>query len=121
MNEDYRNRFSGIARLYGESGLAALSRAHVCVIGIGGVGSWAAEALARSGVGVITLIDLDDICITNTNRQIHALTETVGQSKVEVMAERIHAINPDVQCHQVEEFVDEDNARALLSPEGAGL
>ena len=89
MNDDYLLRFAGIGRLYGTAALQAFANAHVCVIGIGGVGSWAAEALARSGIGAITLVDLDDICISNTNRQIHALTATVGQDKVDVMAERI--------------------------------
>ena len=87
-------RFGGIARLYGVEGLQRLADAHVAIVGIGGVGSWAAEALARSGVGEISLFDLDDICVTNTNRQAHTLTDTVGQAKVEVMAQRIQAINP---------------------------
>ncbi len=114
MQGDFEQRFSGTARLYGIEGLEKLRRAHVCVVGIGGVGSWAAEALARTAVGRITLIDLDDLCITNTNRQIHALSDTVGQSKVEVMAERIRAINPDCQCLPVEEFVSEENLTELL-------
>ena len=87
-------RFGGIARLYGLEGAARLQAAHVAVVGIGGVGSWAAEALARSGVGEISLFDLDDVCITNTNRQVHAIEGAVGRAKVEVMAERIRAINP---------------------------
>tara|TARA_R110001583_G_scaffold100831_2_gene246967 strand:+ start:8098 stop:8907 length:810 start_codon:yes stop_codon:yes gene_type:complete len=107
-------RFGGTRRLYGALGVEALQQAHVCVVGIGGVGSWVVEALARSAVGEITLIDLDDLCITNTNRQIHALTETLGQSKVAVMADRVRAINPDCQCHQIEELVTEENARALF-------
>src|SRR5690554_5817095 len=81
MESAYIDRFGGIGRLYGVIGLERLSQAHVCVVGIGGVGSWAAEALARSGVGAITLIDMDDICVTNTNRQIHTLANTVGQLK----------------------------------------
>ena len=83
---DYQLRFAGIARLYGVAALEKFRAAHVCVVGIGGVGSWAAEALARSGIGTITLIDLDDVCISNINRQLHALTDTVGQDKVAVMA-----------------------------------
>ncbi|WP_440874050.1 tRNA cyclic N6-threonylcarbamoyladenosine(37) synthase TcdA [Thalassotalea sp. PLHSN55] len=114
---DYQLRFGGIARLYGTKGAHALEQAHVCVIGIGGVGSWVAEAFARSGLGQITLIDLDDICTTNINRQIHALSTTVGESKVEVMAERILAINPDCQVNQVEDFVTEDNLAQLLTKE----
>ena len=114
---DYQLRFGGIARLYGEQGADIIQAAHFCVVGIGGVGSWAAEALARTGVGKITLIDLDDICTTNVNRQLHALTTTVGMSKVEVMAERIKLINPecDVQC--IEDFVTEDNLTKVITNE----
>ena len=102
-------RFGGIARLYGRDGLARLQAAHVAVVGIGGVGSWAAEALARSGVGEISLFDLDDVCITNTNRQVHAIEGAVGKAKVEVMAERIRAINPDCEVIEVDDFVTADN------------
>ena len=114
MSTEFSQRFSGTARLYGSEGLERLKQAHICVVGIGGVGSWAAEALARTAVGRITLIDLDDLCITNTNRQIHALHDTVGESKVEVMAARIRQINPDCQCEVVEEFLAEDNLSELL-------
>ncbi|ADN77531.1 UBA/THIF-type NAD/FAD binding protein [Ferrimonas balearica DSM 9799] len=117
MNDAYLQRFGGIGRLYGQAALAAYARSHVCVVGIGGVGTWAAEALARSGIGQITLIDLDDICTTNTNRQIHALSDTIGQSKVAVMAARIRAINPDCVVNEVEEFVDLDNLDEVL-PQG---
>lgn len=98
-------RFAGIARLYGRQGAERLAAAHVAVVGIGGVGSWAAEALARSGVGEISLFDLDDVCISNSNRQLHALDATVGRPKVEVMAERIRAINPACVVHAVADFV----------------
>lgn len=111
---DYQTRFAGIARLYGQSALAHFQQAHVVVIGIGGVGSWAAEALARSGIGELTLIDLDDICVSNINRQLHALTSTVGQDKVAVMAERIQQINPDCVVHQVADFIAPDNLTQLL-------
>ena len=111
---DSEQRFGGTRRLYGNQGVEALAKAHVCVIGIGGVGSWVVEALARSAVGELTLIDLDDLCITNTNRQIHALDSTIGQSKVEVMAERVAQINPHCRCHRIEEFIDEQNAWELL-------
>ena len=114
MNDDYLQRFGGIGRLYGPAALERFSRSHVAVVGIGGVGTWVAEALARSGIARITLIDLDDICITNTNRQCHALKETVGLSKVAVMAQRIRAINPDCQVDEVEEFVDSDNLFELI-------
>ena len=112
---DYQLRFAGIARLYGVAALEKFRAAHVCVVGIGGVGSWAAEALARSGIGTITLIDLDDVCISNINRQLHAMTDTIGQDKVAVMAQRIKAINPDCIVHQVEDFVTTDNLRQLIS------
>lgn len=107
-------RFGGIARLYGVQGLQRLQQAHVAVVGIGGVGSWAAEALVRSGVGEITLIDLDDICVTNTNRQVHTLGSTVGQLKVDAMAGRLLAINPACKVHAVADFLTEDNLGELL-------
>ncbi len=112
---DYQLRFAGIARLYGVAALEKFHQAHVCVIGIGGVGSWAAEALARSGIGKITLIDLDDVCISNINRQLHAITDTVGQDKVAVMAQRIKAINPDCIVQQIDDFVTTDNLRQLIT------
>lgn len=110
-------RFGGIARLYGVEGLQRLAQAHVAVVGIGGVGSWAAEALARSGVGEISLFDLDDVCVTNTNRQAHTLTDTVGQAKVEVMAQRIRAINPACTVHAVADFVSQETMAAYITPE----
>ena len=97
-------RFGGIARLYGLKGAERLAAARVAVVGIGGVGSWAAEALARSGVGTIILQDMDDLCITNTNRQIHAMQGNYGQMKVEVMAERLKLINPAVEVIQLVSF-----------------
>jgi len=113
---DFETRFGGIARLYGGNGLARLRAAHIAVIGIGGVGTWAAEALARSGVGALTLVDLDEICVTNINRQLHALTETVGRAKVEVMAERIRAINPGCRVTAEQKFFNEATAAGLLTP-----
>lgn len=110
-------RFGGIARLYGVEGLERLARAHVAVVGIGGVGSWAAEALARSGVGEISLFDLDDVCITNTNRQAHTLMETVGQAKVDVMAQRIQAINPACWVHAVADFVSQETMAQYMTEE----
>jgi tRNA A37 threonylcarbamoyladenosine dehydratase len=115
MSEQFDLRFGGTKRLYGTDAVEKLKASHVCVVGIGGVGSWAAEALARSGIGEITLIDLDDICTSNINRQIHALTETVGQSKVEVMAQRMLSINPDCKINAVEDFVDSSNLSELIS------
>ena len=114
MTEGYLQRFGGIARLYGMRGLENLNRAHVCVIGVGGVGSWVVEALARSGVGKLTLIDLDDVCVTNVNRQLPALDGTIGRPKVAALAERLMLINPECEVTQVLQFVSEANAAALL-------
>ncbi|STV09639.1 HesA/MoeB/ThiF family protein [Klebsiella pneumoniae subsp. ozaenae] len=102
------------ARLYGEKALQCFADAHVCVVGIGGVGSWAAEALARTGIGAITLIDMDDVCVTNTNRQIHALSGNVGLAKAEVMAERIRLINPECRVTVVDDFVTPENVAEYL-------
>ncbi|MFT7304709.1 MAG: tRNA A37 threonylcarbamoyladenosine dehydratase [Akkermansiaceae bacterium] len=115
MTEDYLNRFGGIARLYGMSALGRFSRSHVMVIGLGGVGSWTVEALARSGVGKFTLVDLDDLCITNTNRQIHATHGMEGKSKAVVLAERVRTINPEAQCVIEQCFYSEKNSEELLS------
>lgn len=114
-SSSYQHRFSGTARLYGQQELAVLSQAHVCVIGIGGVGSWAVEALARSGIGALTLIDMDEVCVTNTNRQLHALTSTIGQSKIEVMARRVQEINPECQVHLIDDFINQDNQADYLN------
>ena len=114
---DFDLRFGGIARLYGQAGLARLQAARVCILGIGGVGAWAAEALARSGVGALTLVDLDDICVTNINRQLHALTHTVGRAKVEVMAERLLAINPDCRVTALPKFFNAQTAAEVLAPQ----
>ncbi len=116
-SESYNNRFGGIRRLYGLDVAEKLRQSHICVVGIGGVGSWAAEALARSGIGAITLIDLDDICVTNINRQLHATTATIGQSKCDVMAERIQAINPDCVCNIIEDFITDENLPELVTHE----
>jgi len=98
-------RFSALSRVYGPDALATLQSLKVCVVGIGGVGSWAAESLARSGVGHIVLIDHDDIALSNVNRQIHALDGTLERPKVDVMAERIRAINPDGVCEPIDDLV----------------
>ena len=111
---DYARRFGGVERLYGAGALARATAAHVVVVGIGGVGSWAVEALARSGLGRLTLIDLDHLAESNINRQIHALDSTLGASKVLAMQQRISAINPDCVVHPIEEFIDERNPPALI-------
>ena len=113
---DFEIRFGGIARLYGRGGLERLRAAHVCVVGLGGVGTWAAEALARSGLGALTLVDLDEVCTSNINRQLHALTETMGRAKVGVMAARIRAINPDCRVQAEQQFFNAQSAIALLAP-----
>ena len=113
-SEAHQARFAGVGRVIGLPALARLAASHACVIGIGGVGSWAAEALARSGVGEITLIDLDDICVHNINRQIHAVTSTVGRLKVEVMAERIRDIHPACTVHAEASFLTPKTADMLL-------
>lgn len=113
---DFERRFGGIGRLYGEQALRAFRDAHVCVIGVGGVGSWAVEALARSAIGQITLIDLDHLSESNVNRQIHALTETLGKAKTEALAERIAQINPYCKVNCIEEFIDADNVNLLIVP-----
>lgn len=111
---DAGRRFGGLERLYGTAGAQRIRAAHVAVIGIGGVGSWAVEALARSGVGRLTLIDLDHVAESNINRQIHALESTLGQAKVQAMRERIAQINPDCEVQGIEEFVEPGNWPGLL-------
>ncbi|HEY1608237.1 MAG TPA: tRNA cyclic N6-threonylcarbamoyladenosine(37) synthase TcdA [Paraburkholderia sp.] len=114
VESDRARRFGGIARLYGAPALAAFERAHVAVIGIGGVGSWAAEALARTAIGTLTLIDLDNVAESNTNRQIHALDGNYGKPKVDAMAERIALIDPACDVRLVEDFVEPSNFDAVL-------
>jgi tRNA A37 threonylcarbamoyladenosine dehydratase len=113
---DYQRRFGGIERLYGSGALRRAAAAHVVVVGIGGVGSWAAEALARSGIGRLTLIDLDHVAESNVNRQVHALETSFGAAKVVAMRERIAAINPACAVAAVEEFIDAANVATLIPP-----
>lgn len=112
---DIPRRFTGIARLYGEEIYQKFASSHVCVIGLGGVGSWVAEALVRSAVGHLTLIDLDHVAESNINRQLGALDSTLGQAKVEVLAKRLRDINPAVKLRLIEDFVDEHNYQTLLA------
>lgn len=111
---DTERRFGGLRRLFGPATNQRLAAAHVVVVGLGGVGSWAAEALARTGVGQITLADLDHIAPSNINRQVHALTATLGQAKVHAMAERIAQIQPDCHLHLIDDFITPDNAATSL-------
>lgn len=108
-------RFDRMGRLVGDDNMKKLFKTHVMVIGLGGVGSWAAESLARSGVGKISLVDFDEICITNTNRQLHALQGFVGKKKAEVLAERLRKINPQAEVQALPVFYNEENSESLLS------
>lgn len=112
----FAGRFGGVARLYGTAAAVRLARAHVLVVGLGGVGSWTVEALARSGVGRLTLVDLDDVCESNVNRQLHALEGTIGRGKAEVLAERVRAIHPNCVVRGVAAFFTEATAEGLLTP-----
>ena len=118
---NYEARFGGIQRLYGVDGQARLARAHVCVVGVGGVGSWAVEALARTGIGTLTLVDLDDVCITNVNRQLHAVTGEFGRPKVDVMADRIRLIQPDCQIHALQSLFTATTAAPILAAKFDGV
>ncbi len=114
MDIDFERRFSGVRRLYGDSGIARLRESHVVVIGVGGVGSWAAEVLARNAVGKITLIDLDNVAESNFNRQLHAIDGNIGKPKVTAMRERVQAINPFCQVLEIDDFITADNVGQLL-------
>jgi tRNA A37 threonylcarbamoyladenosine dehydratase len=121
VTKNYEARFGGIRRLFGANGLARIRQAHVCVVGVGGVGCWAVEALARTGVGAITLVDLDDVCISNVNRQLHAVTGEFGNPKVAVMAQRVLAINPDCQIHPLHSLFTKTTADEILATRYDGL
>lgn len=115
LSDDSVARFGGLGRLFGAAALPRLHAAHVTIVGVGGVGSWVVEALARSGIGALTLVDLDDVCVTNTNRQLHALADTVGRPKVAVLAERVRAINPECRVTERAEFFTAQSAGRLLA------
>jgi tRNA A37 threonylcarbamoyladenosine dehydratase len=112
---DLDRRFGGMRRLYGEAGYERIRAARVAIVGVGGVGSWAAEALARSGIGGLTLIDLDHVSESNINRQVQAVGSTIGQAKVLALHDRIADIHPGCEVTCVEQFVDESNWPVLLS------
>ncbi len=116
-SETYNERFASLGRLYGASALPILQQMHIAVVGLGGVGSWAVEALARNGVGAITLIDFDEVSLSNINRQLPALTETVGEKKWAVLQQRIASINPACRVTVVDDFITDRNVRQRLSPE----
>ncbi len=116
VSPDYPDRFGGLSRLLGKAALPRLAAAQVAVVGVGGVGSWIVEALARSGIGALTLIDLDDVCITNVNRQLPAIDGQIGRPKVTVLAERVRLINPACRVEAVPEFFTAASAERLLAP-----
>jgi tRNA threonylcarbamoyladenosine dehydratase len=114
IDNDFTARFGGIGRLFGLKGLEKIRRSKIMVIGIGGVGSWVAESLARTGVGAMTLVDLDDVCVTNINRQVHAVSTTVGQFKVDVMKNRVRDINPHCEVETKQCFFNPKNLETIF-------
>ncbi len=116
---DFEERFSSLSRVYGDDVLRKIRGSHICIVGVGGVGSWVAEALVRSGVEKITLIDGDDISRSNINRQSHALESTIGQVKIEAMKQRLLDINPDCECYSFEQYINDENISDLLMPDAA--
>lgn len=114
MTEDYALRFDGIRRLYGQDAFEIFPRLHIAVVGIGGVGSWAVEALARTGVGQLTFIDPDDVELSNMNRQLPALDETIERPKVAVLAERVRQINPDCKINAIDDLLSVNNMQKYL-------
>ena len=115
QNDEYERRFAGVAKIYGEDSFNHYEHSHVMVIGIGGVGSWAVEALARTGLGELTLVDMDVIAASNINRQLPAMTTTLGHEKIEVMAERCRAINPRIKINLIDDYLTPDNIQDILA------
>ena len=115
LENTHFRRFAGLNRLYGEGATERLARAHVCIVGVGGVGSWAVEALARCGVGTLSLIDADHVVESNVNRQIQALPENFGKAKITALAERIAQINPDCVVHEVDDFIGQDTLELIAA------
>lgn len=116
MHIDYHQRFAGLQRLYGDAAYALLPELHFCIVGLGGVGSWVVESLARSGVGRLTLIDYDDIAASNINRQLHAHSASLGEKKIHAMAERIRLIQPDCQVTCLDDYLNLENMTSYLAP-----
>lgn len=119
--DEYSHRFGGIERLYGRRAQEAFRRAHIVIVGLGGVGSWAAEAIARTGIGTITLVDMDDICVSNTNRQSHALSGQYGRTKTDALAERLRAINPEADIRPHFGFLTPGNVTELVGDNVTGV
>lgn len=115
QDDEYDRRFAGVAKIYGEDSFSHYEKSHVMVIGIGGVGSWAVEALARSGVGELTLVDMDVVAASNINRQLPALSTTLGHEKIAVMAERCRAINPRIQINLIDDYLTPENIKEILA------
>ena len=115
QDDEYDRRFAGVAKIYGGEAFKHYEKSHVMVIGIGGVGSWAVEALARTGVGELTLVDMDSIAASNINRQLPAMTSTLGHEKIEVMAERCRQINPRIKINLIEDYLSADNIKEILA------
>ena len=113
-DDEYERRFAGVEKIYGDEALRQYEHSHVMVIGIGGVGSWAVEALARTGIAELTLIDMDVVAASNINRQLPAMSSTLGREKIEVMAERCHSINPRIKINLVDDYLTPDNVKELL-------
>ncbi|WP_425915638.1 tRNA threonylcarbamoyladenosine dehydratase [Acinetobacter sp. TSRC1-2] len=113
-DDEYERRFAGVEKIYGDEAFRQYERSHVMVIGIGGVGSWAVEALARTGIAELTLIDMDVVAASNINRQLPAMSSTLGREKIEVMAERCHSINPRIKINLVDDYLTPDNVKELL-------
>ena len=117
---DFEEKFGSLSRVYGDAVLQKIRDSHICVVGIGGVGSWAAEALARSGVGKLTLVDGDTISKSNMNRQIHTLDSSIGKAKVDVMSDRILQINAESEVNTINQYIDENNQRYILESQNNG-
>ncbi|WP_411685965.1 tRNA threonylcarbamoyladenosine dehydratase [Acinetobacter pseudolwoffii] len=115
QDDEYERRFAGVAKIYGEDSFSHYEKSHVMVIGIGGVGSWAVEALARSGVGELTLVDMDVVAASNINRQLPAMSTTLGHEKIAVMAERCHAINPRIKINLIDDYLTPENIKEILA------
>ena len=113
-DDEYERRFAGVEKIYGDEAFRQYEHSHVMVIGIGGVGSWAVEALARTGIGKLTIIDMDVVAASNINRQLPAMSSTLGREKIEVMAERCHSINPRIKINLVDDYLTPENVKELL-------
>ncbi len=115
QDDEYERRFAGAAKIYGEDSFNAYAHSHVMVIGIGGVGSWAVEALARTGVGELTLVDMDVVAASNINRQLPAMSSTLGHEKIEVMASRCRDINPRIKINLIDDYLTPENVQEILA------